>query len=560
MNPFTKAILISVAALPSVHAATLILGDTSGDDRGANAIDIQTLRYQPSRVASGARSVAIGISSATLGNDSTTVGLYSETAGYYNVNFGASNYIYSTTTESAAVGLGNDITGAGGLAFGYCNVIFDNYDYTDPIDYSNWYQNSVFASAFGSFNSIESVATRSYVFGRGNTATATNTGIFGADITNGTAGSTMIGPSNTAKVTILSSGNVGIGTEAPSSKLHVVGDLNVTGTIINPMLNTSGSGSTSRLRVGGTAPVNLSSSWQGTAIIGADGQNKIVTGYLASSTNGAVLGAHNSALSAWADLNVTGTNLIFRSGGEAERMRINSSGNVGLGTTSPTTKLHIASTGSTRGLRIQSTGTTATDFAEAQFAANAREFRIGTGGSGVTNGLANKFYLWDVQAGTPRVVVDTAGNVGIGTTSPSSPLHIVSAASGSVKIQNPSSTGYASLELFDSANVSAASLGFANPAASSLPNSLMVGTRNTTSSVHVIAGASTPTPRFTVTAAGNVGISTTTPAAKLDVAGNMHISGDIRVKNRAVLRVSPAGDIGMGDFDSGLNPETGVVQ
>jgi hypothetical protein len=60
---------------------------------------------------------------------------------------------------------------------------------------------------------------------------------------------------------------------------------------------------------------------------------------------------------------------------------------------------------------------------------------------------------------------------------------------------------------------------------------------------------------MTINSAGNVGVGVTAPQAKLDVGGTVQISGDMKVKNNAVIRVSPAGDITMApEFQSGTNP------
>lgn len=536
MRSLTKTLLCLFATLPSAYAVTLILGDTGGNARGSNAIDIQAARYSATEVASGSHAVAIGMFNTASGSDSITVGRDNSTSGSYNVNFGLSNWIYSGTTESAAVGLGNEVTGAGGLAFGYANTVFDNYGNVG----GSWYGTHQFSSAFGAFNSIEPAATRSYVFGRGNTATATDTGVFGADITNGVTGSLMIGPSDVAKVTILSSGNVGIGTTAPTSKLQVVGDLNVTGTIINSGIATTGTGSTARLRVGGTA--NPSASWQATSIVGADGQNKVVTGYLGSSTNGAVIGAHNSALSGWADLNVAGANLIFRSS-ETERMRINSSGNVGVGTSAPLKKLHISGSGAgAQAILMEDTSQSANNKLWAMLLSGST-FQINSANdSGVI--ASSGFYM------------NRSGNVGLGSNPSSARFHVLDMnGTGSIRIQNPVPGSQASIDLWDgSANT--ASFGYTNP--TPVPGSvgsLMIGTRNTTATVNIVAGSATPIPRLTVLPGGNVGVGTTAPAAKLDVNGTAQFAGDIKVKNRAVIRVSAAGDIPMIANPVGTDPE-----
>jgi len=47
-------------------------------------------------------------------------------------------------------------------------------------------------------------------------------------------------------------------------------------------------------------------------VVGLDGNDKVVLGYLASSTNGVVVGSHNSALSAWSTLNISGSSINIR--------------------------------------------------------------------------------------------------------------------------------------------------------------------------------------------------------------------------------------------------------
>ncbi|MFY7885133.1 MAG: hypothetical protein ACOVOV_09850, partial [Dolichospermum sp.] len=73
------------------------------------------------------------------------------------------------------------------------------------------------------------------------------------------------------------------------------------------------------------------SAWSSPIVVGISGQNKIIAGYLASTVLGATIGANNSALTAWADLNIAGSAIIFRSGGENDRGRIFSNGNFTYG-------------------------------------------------------------------------------------------------------------------------------------------------------------------------------------------------------------------------------------
>ena len=65
------------------------------------------------------------------------------------------------------------------------------------------------------------------------------------------------------------------------------------------------------LAIGGT--VKLSTVWgKANAVIGANGNDKIVIGYLASNTNCATIGAHNTGLTDWANLCVAGKNIFIR--------------------------------------------------------------------------------------------------------------------------------------------------------------------------------------------------------------------------------------------------------
>ena len=112
--------------------------------------------------------------------------------------------------------------------------------------------------------------------------------------------------------------------------------------------------------------------------------------------------------------------MTFLTGG-SERVRIDTSGNVGIGTSSPTQRLHLAQAGQPR---IEFEDTT-----------NSSKGRITTGGSTGSmtfdadpdNTKAGTVMTFNVDA-TERMRIDSAGNVGIGTSSPVGKLNVIGGA------------------------------------------------------------------------------------------------------------------------------------
>jgi hypothetical protein len=139
-----------------------------------------------------------------------------------------------------------------------------------------------------------------------------------------------------------------------------------------------------------------------------------------------------------------GTSLAFKSGNGVERLRISSGGDIsfyedtgttaklfwdasaeslGIGTSSPDKILHIkTAVNNTAFVRIESTATDS--YPTLSLKNDAREYQLTAHGP-----LGDKFTIYDGTAGAHRFVIDSSGNVGIGTSSPSTKGHFYSGTS-----------------------------------------------------------------------------------------------------------------------------------
>ena len=103
-------------------------------------------------------------------------------------------------------------------------------------------------------------------------------------------------------------------------------------------------------------------------------------------------------------------NTVAWSTATSERMRIDSSGNVGIGSNSPTSAF-----GATRYLEIKNA-------IDGEFAINSNDIykgAFGVGNQGAFFGTSTNHNIRFLQNSTERMRFDTAGNIGIGTTGPS---------------------------------------------------------------------------------------------------------------------------------------------
>jgi hypothetical protein len=117
---------------------------------------------------------------------------------------------------------------------------------------------------------------------------------------------------------------------------------------------------------------------------------------------------------------------VYDETADAERLRITSTGNVGIGTTSPSAKLHTVKatsdtiTAATAGVKFDGSGSDGLAFGNIASAPHSSWIQAGY----LANGYSPAF-----NSGYPIVLNPIGGNVGIGITNPSEELHIYDAGS-----------------------------------------------------------------------------------------------------------------------------------
>jgi hypothetical protein len=315
-----------------------------------------------------------------------------------------------------------------------------------------------------------------------------------------------------------SSNRVGIGTTSPGAKLDVVsGDIRL------------GTNAT-YFRVRDTASAQP-------RVLGMNTSNTFYIGPIDSYAGGAIA------------YGVSG-NVSYHGfyGGGSEKVRITSSGSVGIGTTSPSYTLdvngvirgeqilYLKDTGGTNRLTIQAESTYVTQSV----------------GALAQNFVANYYRFYDDAFSEMMRIADN-GNVGIGTTSPTALLTLESSSSSpypGIDIKSTSAYPGSEIRFLNSSGSEVSVIeSYNNPGRQDITvrytgstsggkvelqdNAAILGAG--TSGIQSYAQVGTTdfrvntnfSTRMYINTLGNVGIATTAPAQKLHVIGNSEITGDI---------------------------------
>ena len=260
---------------------------------------------------------------------------------------------------------------------------------------------------------------------------------------------------NTERMRIDSSGNVGIGTSSPAAKLNVIG---------------------------------------GRTFLSANNETYSLGVQYTSSTGQYYIGATNSAT----------PDLVFSNVGGTERMRLDNSGNVGIGTSSPITtsaRLSVKAVGDyDAGLAIGSNASAANwarlDFKNTNVAYNGIIYQDEGGLFNIRNDGANAI-AFSTNGGNERMRISSNGRVSIGTTNaPYEGLTILA--------------GDAFTQYFNNASGVTSADGFTVGLASD--NNAYVFNRENT---NLLFGTNN-SERMRIDSSGNVGIGTSSPAYRID--------------------------------------------
>ena len=418
--------------------------------------------------------------------------------------------VFAATTSAQLAGVISDETGSGPLVFGTSPTIA-----TPTI--------------------TTSATVPLLIGGTGTTSTLTlrstsGVGATGADIIFQTGNNGA-----TEAMRILNSGNVGIGTASPVARLDIQGT-GAVAAVLNQRTDTTslstplmfktagfnywamrqasgaltwyqdtavGGTTTEYMRISSTGDVGIGTTSTPQKLTIAAGNVQVdnsyyIQGKIAAGAATRMLGINASNLCYVGSVDAAVAGIYFNNNG-TNQMIIDSSGRLGLGV-SPTVLFHISSGDATALIE----NTAASSNATIQLKYPSRTWSLANRGAD----LSGSFAIRDATAAADRLIITSAGNVGIGTNAPGAKLDV----NGSLK------TGYIGATSALATQLSASGAGYLSYASGATYLSSFADNLGNAAVLAFMTGNS---ERIRIDTNGNVGIGTTSPVNKLQINGSL---------------------------------------
>ena len=341
---------------------------------------------------------------------------------------------------------------------------------------------------------------------------------------------TFIQTGGTSLMSIQTNGNVGIGTTSPGVKLEVVGDSRIYDSF-NVGYRTSSTSTTNyepRLILSGKNNYSDGTTWYGNygqllltcdANMSTSARRFLITNAL-DNNKFAIVRSANATSNPVVNSTATGVN-----NGTADFV-INNAGSVGIGTTSPASKLHIyqnsTDTNAGAGITIEQDGTG--DAVVQYLLSSTRRWT-----AGVDNSDSDRFKISSsADVGTDTLLTintsEAGGSVGIGTTAPGAKLHVVS-GDEVLRLESTQTTGSPYMTFYQTSTRRS----YIQQIDSG--NNLALASEYGGILFYTGTGG-TETQKMVIQSNGTVGIGTTNPVNPLQVTGKIYSSTDIQANSQ----------------------------